>query len=158
MLKRILIALAFILAGAPAYAQSTWPTPQTPTGGPTVTGGVGLCLNASGQAVPCGASTPGYTIVLPSYGTGGWTAATIGVTSAQVLAADSTRKSTLAIQNVSTTATIACSFSGAAALNTAGSFTIQPSSMLSFSTNYVPQEAMTCISSAASTPATVIAK
>ncbi len=61
MLKRILLALSLLGATA-AYAQyvNTWPTGPAGQGG-TVTGGVGLCLNTSGYAVPCSASTPTYT-------------------------------------------------------------------------------------------------
>lgn len=62
MLKRVLFILAVLTAGAaPAYAQSTWQTPQSATGGPSVGGGVGMCLNASGLAIPCGPSTPSYS-------------------------------------------------------------------------------------------------
>ena len=60
MLKRLLVA-AILLAAPAAYGQATWPTPNTPQGGPTVTGGVGLCLNALNFAVPCSVSTPSYT-------------------------------------------------------------------------------------------------
>jgi hypothetical protein len=73
MKKLLGIVLSLLALALPAQAQSTWETPQTATGGPTVTGGVGLCLNGSGLAVPCGASTPTY--VYP--GTGAlWTIGT----------------------------------------------------------------------------------
>ncbi len=58
MKKLLGIVLSLLALALPAQAQSTWETPQTATGGPTVTGGVGLCLNGSGYAVPC-ASTAG---------------------------------------------------------------------------------------------------
>ena len=63
-MKRILVLIfVSLLAFAPAaYGQATWPTPQTPSGGPTVTGGVGMCLNATGQAIPCNATTPAYSL------------------------------------------------------------------------------------------------
>ena len=52
-MNRIVLAiLAILFAGSMAHAQSTWPTPQSPTGGPSVTGGVGMYVNSSGQAVP----------------------------------------------------------------------------------------------------------
>jgi len=58
-MKRIfgLIICSLLALASPAHAQSTWPTPQTPSGGPTVTGGVSLCINGSGYAVPCSSST-----------------------------------------------------------------------------------------------------
>jgi hypothetical protein len=58
-MKRIfgLIICSLLAFATPALAQSTWPTPQTPSGGPTVTGGVSLCINGSGYAVPCSSST-----------------------------------------------------------------------------------------------------
>jgi hypothetical protein len=48
-MKRIFgLVICSLLAFSPiAQAQSTWPTPQTPTGGPTVTGGA--ALGAIGQ-------------------------------------------------------------------------------------------------------------
>ena len=63
MLKRIILAAVIAISATLAHAQSTWPTPQSPSGGPSVTGGVGLCLNASGYAVPCNGSTP--TVITP---------------------------------------------------------------------------------------------
>jgi len=58
MLKRSLIVAALLLAMPIAHAQNTFPTPQTPTGGPTAGGYVVMCLNGSGQAIPCSNSTP----------------------------------------------------------------------------------------------------
>ena len=61
MKNRLILALVALLAfPLAALAQSTWATPQTASGGPTVPGGVGMCLNGTGLAVPCGASTPTY--------------------------------------------------------------------------------------------------
>jgi len=53
-MKRTLIMAGALLCAlaAPAQAQNTWPTPQSSTGGPSATGGVGMFLNSSGQAVP----------------------------------------------------------------------------------------------------------
>ena len=65
MFKRLLLAMGLALSAPMACAQSTFPTPQSSTGGPSVGGQVGMCLNASGQAVPCGgATTP--AVVTPS--------------------------------------------------------------------------------------------
>ena len=64
MKTRVLgLIVCALLAFAPAaHGQSTWPTPQTPSGGPTVTGGVGMCLNVTGQASPCNSTTPSYSL------------------------------------------------------------------------------------------------
>lgn len=67
-------ALCAMLAAAPvpALAQTYWYTP----GGSGVNGAVGMCLNGSGQAVPCGAgaSTTGgsssYSEIVPANTTG----------------------------------------------------------------------------------------
>lgn len=85
--------------------------------------------------------------------TGSVTAATIGTSSAQVLAAAS--RQLLAIDNESTTATIACAFGAPAAINTAGSFTLAPGVTRVWKDYPVPADAVNCIASAASTPATV---
>jgi hypothetical protein len=93
----------------------------------------------------------------PLQGTGGVTSATVGTSSAQALAAGA-RVAVLSIQNVSASASVACSLGGTAALNTAGSFQIAAGQILAFNTNYIPQDAVNCIASASSTPVTVIAK
>jgi hypothetical protein len=62
----------------------------------------------------------------------------------------------LAIDNESTTATIACAFGATtAATNTAGSFTMPPQTTRVWSSYPIPTEAMNCISSASSSPATI---
>jgi hypothetical protein len=98
---------------------------------------------------------------------GGITAATVGTSSAQALAAPTTRGwRLLVIDNESATATIACTLTsqGAAALNSAGSFTILPSATSNphtvvlgpFSTEF--WEGINCIASGASTPVTILAE
>lgn len=86
------------------------------------------------------------------------TAATIETSSAEELAAASGRQF-LAITNESTTATIACNFGGAAALNTAGNYTITPGATRTWSgttaETLVSSSAVNCISDTASTPATI---
>lgn len=57
-----LIAALFWLGGASAWAQDadhTWATP----GGSVVTGGMGMCLNAAGKAIPIGPNCTGTTPV-----------------------------------------------------------------------------------------------
>ena len=87
--------------------------------------------------------------------------ATIGATSAQaVAAAPGGQRVFLSIDNESTTATIACSFGGTAAINTAGSYTIPPGNTRTWtapSANTYPlnPSAINCIATAGSTPATI---
>jgi hypothetical protein len=50
---------------------------------------------------------------------------------------------------------IVCAFGATAVLNTAGSFTIQPGNTRTWSSYPVPADAVNCISSVASSPATV---
>jgi hypothetical protein len=85
--------------------------------------------------------------------TGSVSAATITNSSASILSAASRRL--LAIKNESATASIACAFGATAALNTAGSFTIPPLNLLIWRSYPVPADAANCISSVASSPATV---
>lgn len=85
--------------------------------------------------------------------TGTTSAATVTNTSTQVLAAAS--RQFLAVDNESATASIACRFGGTAALNTAGSWTIPPGATRTWLNYPVPAEALNCISSVASSPATV---
>lgn len=96
--------------------------------------------------------------IVPLSGTGNVTSATVGTTSAQALAA-ATRSQILEIQNVSASASVACSLGGTAALNTAGSFQIASGALLVLSSQtYVPGDAINCIASAAATPITILAK
>ncbi len=90
----------------------------------------------------------------PTSGTGSVSACTVGTTSAACAAA-ATSRVLVAIANESTSATIACSFGGAAALNAAGSWTIPPGDTRSWSGSFVPAEAINCIAGAASTPVTI---
>lgn len=62
----------------------------------------------------------------------------------------------IAIDNESTSATIACSFGGTAATNTAGSWTIPPGSTRTWLPPApIPLDAINCISSAATSAATI---
>lgn len=101
-------------------------------------------------------TTPGTTdgvATALSAVTGSVSAKTITNSSAQVLAAAS--RLFLAVDNESTTATIACAFGATAAINTAGSFTIQPNQTRVWNSYPVPADALNCISSAATSAATV---
>ncbi len=110
-------------------------------------------VNAIPNSIPAGANTIGSVFPAPSASTGTVSAATITTSSTQFLAAASSR-TLLAIDNESTTATIACRFGATAALNTAGSFTIPAGATRTWNSYPVPIEAVNCIASA-SAPATI---
>lgn len=87
-------------------------------------------------------------------------AVTVGTSSAQALAAATATRSFLLIQNLSNSANIACRFGAAAALNTAGSFMIPAGQTFSWDLRdpnqfALPNTAVNCIASAASTPVTI---
>lgn len=110
----------------------------------------------------CGGSvtgTPGApSTVTPIKGSGAYNPATITNSSTQVLAAG-IASAMLDIVNESTTATIACAFGvSAAVINGAGSITIPPGWHRSWEGFFVPTDAVNCISSVASSAASVGAK
>lgn len=77
---------------------------------------------------------------------------TVGTSSGQCLAAG--RYRFVQVQNTSAAASIACAWGGAAALNSSGSAQLSAGQPASWGTNTsgVPQQALNCIASAASTP------
>lgn len=87
------------------------------------------------------------------------TAVTVTNLSTQALAASNGPRLYLSINNESATATIACNFGGTAVANTAGNYTIGPASTRTWGP--VDREsplngaAINCISSAATSPATI---
>ena len=117
--------------------------------------GTGTLAVQNTSATPAGTNSIGTVVILPTVSaiTGSVSAATITSTSAQVLAGAS--RKLLAIDNESLTASIACAFGATAVLNTAGSFTIPAGSTRTWSAYPVPADAVNCISSVASSPATV---
>ncbi len=115
---------------------------------------------------PCTASNPfpttgagGTVTAVPTTGTGGQNAVTVTNSSASLLAARTAPKYALSVKNESTTASIAFCFGAActAALNTAGSTTIQPGFMWSASPAFVPLDQINGISSGTTSPATITA-
>lgn len=126
------------------------------TGHGTASGALRVELPTDGTGVVglnAGSNTIGAVTGAISAVTGSVSAATITNSSAQIVAAASRRL--LAISNESASASIACSFGGTAALNTAGSFMIPPLSTRTWVNYPVPADAVNCISSVASSPATV---
>jgi hypothetical protein len=81
------------------------------------------------------------------------TAATVGTSSAQAVA--SATWTYVAIDNESASASIACSFGGIAALNSAGSWTVPPGQTRTWAPGAAPSGAINCIASAVSTPVTI---
>lgn len=157
----LLAALLFaLLPSEESAAQGTSLTPPGVQWGsqgttiPTPTQQIGY---DSGTGLPCivgSTATCGMKVaVAPVTGTGSVTGPTITSSSAQALASGNRRF--LYIGNESTTATIACNFGGTAAINTAGNFTIPPGNGRTWSATFIPSEAVNCISSAATSPATI---
>jgi hypothetical protein len=97
------------------------------------------------------------TTTAPAKGTGAYAAATITNSSTLALAA-STAVVFLDIVNESATATIACNFGGTAVINGAGSITIPPNWHRSWEGSFIPTDALNCISSVASSAASIGAK
>lgn len=64
-MKRLLIAAALALAAIPADAQRFWPDPN---GTGVMPGEVPACINAAGQAVPCGPNVPLPVVGMNGYG------------------------------------------------------------------------------------------
>lgn len=92
--------------------------------------------------------------VAPASAAATTTAATVGTSSALALAGAT--RTYLMIKNESASAFISCKLAGTAALNTAGSITIAPYASISWEGSYVPSDAVNCIASASSTPATLV--
>lgn len=82
------------------------------------------------------------------------TAVTVGDSSAQALAANTSR-AYLQIKNESATATVAFRLGATAAINTAGSITLGPGGSATYDTK-CPTAAINMIASVASTPATIL--
>lgn len=151
----ILAALAASFFASPVSAQ-TPVSCQVAPGTVSASGSVQLQCDSAGNLKTTGG---GGTAAVPATGTGGFTAVTVGTTSAQAAAA-ATRTERLSVKNESATASIAiCLGTCTAALNSAGSITIAPGQLLTLSNDaYVPGDAVAAIASATSTPVTVWSK
>lgn len=156
MARQFVAALALCLCAGVAFAQSQFPTPAANS---VVRGTAILVPNGQtvgGQPVmaPPSATNPMVTQQAPASGSGSVAAATVGTSSTQLLPPASSRKF-LAIDNESTSAAIACALGTTAAINTAGSFTIEPGWTRTWSGSFVPSDAVNCIATVGATPVTV---
>lgn len=151
------IALAIAACGQTAVAQSQFPT-NAPA---SVVPGTAMLIpngtTSGGQPVmaPVGIANPMPVVALPSNGAGSASGLTVGITSSQALGAAVIGRKFLAIDNESTTATVACAFGAPAAINAAGSFTIPPGFTRTWDGTFVPNDAVSCIASAGATPVTI---
>lgn len=127
------------------------------TSPPTCTNGNWCALQTDANGILKTAATISAATLTPTNSSGSFAAATITNSSVQYVAAAAAH-TILDIKNESTTATIACAFGATAAINTAGSYTIPPGWHRSWEGSYVPSDAVNCISSAATSPATIEAK
>lgn len=101
----------------------------------------------------------GLSIALPAHA-GGVVAATVTTSSSQMLAAATTvPRRLILIQNAAASGgnNIACTLSGTAALNTAGSLQLVPGQVITLAAyGAVFWDAVNCIAATGSTPATII--
>jgi len=150
-IKRLVLASVLWLFSLPLYAQST--ANQVIPGYITTVGCPGSFTSCF---VPYSASNPLPTTstLAPISSTGTTSAATIGTASAQVIAA-STVTTGYSICNVSVSAQVACRIGGTAAINTAGSYMLDPGQCLMNSPYILDTGVINCIASVASTPLTV---
>ncbi len=167
-MRRIVYAFAGLLVlGVAAAAQTQFRTPGQTDASLDVTG----CLNASGQAVPCGTTSnpmvvtatasSGPLSLAPIRGVPVTSATTsIGTTAVQVMAANASR-SYLFVQNPSmvdgatpNTAHVWCNAGGSTAVAGSPSTHLPPGASMSMglAPGFVTTTAVSCIASAAGTP------
>ncbi|MGZ2484278.1 hypothetical protein ACVITL_002801 [Rhizobium pisi] len=164
MKLRYVVAAILLTGITAAWAQTAIITGnefQTATPGKTVSGVVSMCINGSNQAIPC--PTGGSTAV--TQGTDPWNVAynipsvaktvagcTVAATSGACLGANP--RVWVQMQNTSASATVACSWVGAATLNGTASFMLAPGQSASWgpTTGGAPNQALNCIATAGSTP------
>lgn len=148
---RKLLVLILALAAFPAFAQSTVaPCVTIQNGYPS---GQSSCQRvSSGNPLPVTGTVSATSA--PAHASGAYAASTITNSSAQKLAADADRVF-LEIKNQSSTATISCALGATAVIGGAGSYDIAPGWALRWDGNFVPTDAVNCISSVASSNATI---
>jgi len=122
--------------------------------GSAIIGNVGIDQTTDGTTNGVVSKVGSTTIATPTNAAVTVTSVSVGTASAQALAASSATVY-LFIQNVSTTANVACNFGATAALNTAGSFMLVPNQSRTFEGSFVPTTVLNCIASAAATPVTI---
>lgn len=125
----------------------------------TINTTLGTPMQATGGTIGLVAGTAniGKVTPAPTNAAGTVSSKTVTNSSASFLSA-SAATLFLLIKNEDTSASIALNFAaGTAVLNTAGNITLGPGQSITFDGSYVPSGAITAISSAATSPATVIA-
>lgn len=128
-MNRLLIALVALWLGlAPASAQNEYPSPAP---GKTVQSIVVMCLNGSGQAVPCSLGTPLQVTGTFSASIGGFQGsglfATLTATGSSSASTALPTGTTVNISNTGTTA-VSCTFATGAATGVTNNLIVQPSS------------------------------
>ena len=156
-IRPLAVAAALACAAHAAAAQSQFPTsaPASVVPGTAMLIANGLTVGGQPEMAPVSLTNPLPVVPLPNSGAGSTSAVTVGTSSAPALGAAVGGRKFLAIDNESQTATLACAFGAAAALNTAGSFTIPPGFTRTWDGTFVPNDAVNCIASAGSTPVTI---
>lgn len=153
-------ATALLVLGAlGAMALATTPAPaqvslgKATTAAPVYATGTNqpLSLDTGGNLRVVGGG--GSIVPKPETGPVTTTAVTVGVASAQALAAGS--RDYLALINASPSAFVACNFGAAAVVNGAGSITLSPYQSFTWESSFAPDDAINCIASAAATPFTI---
>ena len=139
-MRYLLIVLSFIILSfnINAHAQGYWAGPRT-----------GL-VDPSGTPIP---SATNPMEVSGAATTGTVAGCTVGTSSAQCLAPN-LAIAHIQIQNVSSNATIACTWGGTAIINNSSSFLLAAGQSANWgaATGWVPTRALNCIASASSTP------
>lgn len=156
-MKRILLAALFLCSQLiPAYADSPMGSPcAAPSAAGTYCDNT-MLLKLLVNQINTGIAVTGSfsSVSTPTTAAATTTAVTVTNSSAQALAGGSRKY--LMIKNESASAFVACKFAGTAALNTAGSITLAPYSAFTWESSFVPNDAVNCISSVASSPATLV--
>ena len=115
-----------------------------------------LMINGAPALVTAPGGSASAIAAYPPIGNPTISGVTIGTSSAKALAAPPppALRSYLLIENESASASIACSFGGTAAINSAGSFLLGPGVQRVWLPGTAPQGDVNCIASGAATPAT----
>lgn len=91
----------------------------------------------------------------PAAQTASGTTSPVTITSSSATYAAAAPRQYISISNQSATATISCRFGGTAAINGAGSYDLAPGVTRVWNSQPIPSDVFNCISSAATSPATL---